>query len=85
MSIHEPSSPRFTQVTTNDYAGMDNEAHVSEAPHDTEPPEPPPRRSTRVRKSTKLLDPSSKGQSYDYSNLQFHCITQLSLRKSLKI
>ena len=76
---------RISQVARNPFARSPNVSPTTEEPSSYTPPEPPPRRSTRTRSQVSRLDPSSKGQSYDVANLQFHCMTQLSMRRGLKI
>ena len=55
--------------------------YIPEEPPDTQTP----RRSTRTSKPTTFLTPSFKGKTYDYSNLQSHCMTQLSMKRGLKM
>ena len=76
---------RITQVSANPYDGNTTTSPAAEDPISTEPPEPPPRCSTRNRTTVKRLNSSSKGKSYDYSHLQFNCMTQLSMRRGLNV
>ena len=57
--------PRFSQISTNDYANTPPAEPIPEEP----PAIPVPRRSTRATKPTTILTPSFKGKTYDYSNL----------------
>ena len=76
---------RIIQVSANPYDGNTTTSPAAEDPTSTELPEPPPRWSTRNRTTVKRLDSSSKDKSYDYSHLQFNCMTQLSMRRGLNV
>ena len=80
-NVDNNNRPRFSQISTNEFTNTPPAEPIPEDPPETQAP----RRSTRTPKPTTFLTPSFKGKTYDYSNLQFHCMTQLSMKRGLKM
>ena len=79
--VPNSNRPRFSQISTNEYTETPPTEPIPEDPPDSLAP----RRSSMASKPTTFLTPSFKGKTYDYSNLQFHCMTQLSMKRGLKM